>query len=253
MTGDGDVDGHPPHGFFAEEAKWAVPPFWRGTQRHHDYHHDIQHILFSRHTLGSRFDTQTIEITAKDEIISLYRAPRPVPIHQSGNMSGHDQPTLQQAYETPGNPASKEPAEKAQTQANAEDNSRPVDRRVPQEQNASVNDATPSSLGYGVRGAPPGEEAAGRTEADVSRARENDGEQMRAPGEGEIASAVDRKPGAGGEEQGLEKDLERKKAEQAPAREQVQAEQKKELDVAGVLGQRGGPANPVDKNGYPNA
>lgn len=75
---------------------------------------------------------------------------------------------------------------------------------------------------------------------------------MAAPGEGEIASAVDRKPGATGGEKGLETDLDRKKAEQAPAREKIMAEKKKEVDVAGVLGQTGGPANPVDQDGYPN-
>jgi len=41
-------------------------------------------------------------------------------------------------------------------------------------------------------------------------------------------------------------DLDRKKAEQAPAREKVQKEEAKQFDVGGVLGQRGGPANPVD-------
>ena len=46
---------------------------------------------------------------------------------------------------------------------------------------------------------------------------------------------------------------ERKKAEQAPAREAVKEERKENVDVAGVLGQRGGPANPVDKGNYPNS
>lgn len=45
----------------------------------------------------------------------------------------------------------------------------------------------------------------------------------------------------------------RKKAEQAPYREQVKEQRKEEVDVGGVLGQRGGPANPVDKGGYPNS
>ena len=46
--------------------------------------------------------------------------------------------------------------------------------------------------------------------------------------------------------------MSRKKAEQAPAREAIEAEKQKEVDVGGVLGQRGGPANPVDKDNYPN-
>jgi len=76
---------------------------------------------------------------------------------------------------------------------------------------------------------------------------------MAAPGEGKIASAVEDKPGATGAQPGLESDLYRKKAEQAPLREQKKAERQEAVDVGGVLGQRGGPANPVDKNGYPNA
>jgi hypothetical protein len=46
--------------------------------------------------------------------------------------------------------------------------------------------------------------------------------------------------------------LERKKAEQAPAREKIEAEKQREVDVGGVLGQRGGPADPVGKDNYPN-
>ena len=76
---------------------------------------------------------------------------------------------------------------------------------------------------------------------------------MGAPGEGKISAAVDRKSGASGAQPGLEDDLERKQQEQQPARDKVQAEQQHEVDVGGVLGQRGGPANPVGKNGYPNS
>lgn len=75
---------------------------------------------------------------------------------------------------------------------------------------------------------------------------------MAAPAESKIAEAVEEKPGATGAQQGLESELDRKKAEQAPAREEVKQQKKEEVDVAGVLGQRGGPANPVDKDGYPN-
>lgn len=81
---------------------------------------------------------------------------------------------------------------------------------------------------------------------------ELDAEQMAAPGEGKIHDAVMEKPGADGKQPGMETDLEKKKAQQAPAREAIEAEKEKEVDVAGVLGQRGGPANPVDKDNYPN-
>jgi hypothetical protein len=92
----------------------------------------------------------------------------------------------------------------------------------------------------------------GRTEEDVGRHNENEGEQMAAPAESKIADAVEEKPGASGAQQGLETDLDRKKAEQAPAREQIKEERRENVDVGGILGQRGGPANPVDKDGYPN-
>lgn len=68
---------------------------------------------------------------------------------------------------------------------------------------------------------------------------------MRAPGEGDVRDIVDRKPGATGSEASLTSDLDRKKAEQAPAREAIKEERKKEVDVAGILANRGGPATPV--------
>ncbi|KAK5132776.1 hypothetical protein LTR08_008661 [Meristemomyces frigidus] len=169
------------------------------------------------------------------------------------NPTGAAQPDLNAVYETQGNAASKEPAEAAAAQRNATDASKPVDKRLPQKQ-ANDDEATPTSVARGVRGAPPGEEAPGHTHEEMGRNKELDADQMAAPGEGKIADAVteDEKSGAGGKEQNFASDLDRKKAEQAPAREKVQAEEKKEFDVGGILGQRGGPANPVDKEGYPN-
>jgi hypothetical protein len=80
----------------------------------------------------------------------------------------------------------------------------------------------------------------------MGRSADVDAEQMEVPGEGKVAGAVKgSKSGGGGTEPGLETDLDRKKAEQAPMREEMQEKQKKEVDVQGVLGQRGGPANPV--------
>jgi hypothetical protein len=126
------------------------------------------------------------------------------------------------------------------------------DKRIPQEQNASIDDATPTSVARGIRDAPPGEEAKGWTQEDYGRHTELEAEQMAAPGEGKVRDAVMEKPGASGQQKGMETDLEKKKAEQAPAREAVEAEKQEKVDVAGVLGQRGGPANPVDKDNYPN-
>jgi hypothetical protein len=107
-------------------------------------------------------------------------------------------------------------------------------------------------MAQGVRGAGPGEEARGETHESVGRNNELDADQMAAPGEGKIAAAVSGHPGAGGNEPGLETDLDRKKREQAPLREQVKVEKSENFDVGGILGQRGGPANPVDKDNYPN-
>ena len=45
----------------------------------------------------------------------------------------------------------------------------------------------------------------------------------------------------------------RKKAEQAEAREAIKQQKSENTAVGGDLGQRGGPANPVDKDNYPNS
>ncbi|KAK5117677.1 hypothetical protein LTR62_005100 [Meristemomyces frigidus] len=172
------------------------------------------------------------------------------------NPTGPAQPNLDQVYETQGNAATKEPAEKQTAQQNAHETSesRATDKRapVPAQQN-SYDQATPSALGAGITGAPPGEEAKGLTEEDVGRHKENDGDALAVYSEDKIAAANEEKSGASGAQPGLESDLDRKKEEQREAREEVQSKENKEFDVGGVLGQRGGPANPVDKGGYPNA
>jgi len=157
------------------------------------------------------------------------------------------QPTQQQAYETSGNNVTKEPAE----QENAAQNSAAVEQGQtsssrPAAESTTKNEPTPSSLGQGIRGAPDGEEAKGKTETDVGRHNELNGEQMAAPGEGKIAAAVRNKAGASGSQVGMESDLDRKKKEQAPLREHNEEKRESEVDVGGVLGQRGGPASTVD-------
>lgn len=57
--------------------------------------------------------------------------------------------------------------------------------------------ATALSLGRGVHGALAGEEAKGRNQGQLDRAG-LEGEQMHPLGDGDVAAAVDRKPGAGG-------------------------------------------------------
>ena len=106
--------------------------------------------------------------------------------------TGPSQPTQDQAYETPGNPASANPQEKAAQGFNAADNSASVDQRVPQKQasEAAGHHNAKFEEGAGVHGAPAGEEAKGLTSEDVGRHKELDGEQMAAPGEGKVAEAV---------------------------------------------------------------
>lgn len=168
--------------------------------------------------------------------------------------SGPAQPPLDDVYQTSGNAASKEPYE--QRKAAQTDNSAPTDTRIPSTQ-GTFEDATPSSLGRGVRGAGAGEEKYGRDHEDVGRHKELDADQMAAPGEGKIADAVGVSGGGtsgrSGQQEDFVSDLDRKKAEQQPMREEIEAEREKNVDVGGILGQRGGPANPVDKNNYPNS
>ncbi|KAF2436613.1 hypothetical protein EJ08DRAFT_153929 [Tothia fuscella] len=159
------------------------------------------------------------------------------------NMSS--QPTQQQVYETSGNPVDKEPAERAQSQKNsslAQDGHTTSHR---QEGDQSTSTPQSTSLGRGIRGAPPGEESKGRSEEDVGRHNELDGAQMAAPGEGEVAQVVEKKPGASGAQVGLESDLDRKKEEQRGAREANVEKRQEGVDVAGVLGQRSAPADPT--------
>jgi hypothetical protein len=93
-------------------------------------------------------------------------------------------------------------------------------------------------MARGIRGAPPGEETRGYTQEQFD-SQELEAAQMGAPGEDKVVSAVDRKPGASGNEPGLESDLQKKKEEQAPAREKAQHEEGKGLDVGGILESRG--------------
>lgn len=138
--------------------------------------------------------------------------------------SGPPQPPKHAAYETQGNPATSTPSE--QRSARHHPHGKPIDERVPSSQSSSLSEALPSSLGYGVHGAPAGEEQYGRTQEQVDWSRELDGDQMRAPGEGEVASAVERKPGASGSQPDLASDLDRKKREQAPKREAIKEERR---------------------------
>ncbi|KAI2620051.1 hypothetical protein GGR54DRAFT_113442 [Hypoxylon sp. NC1633] len=136
------------------------------------------------------------------------------------------QPPKGAAYETQGNPATANPSEQQQQHAlNNNNTSRTVEDRAPLAQQSGLrfDEAVPSSLGRGIRG---GEEKLGRTQGQEQGAELDGDQQMRAPGEGEVASAVERKPGAGGEQVDLAGDLDRKKEEQASKREAVKEERR---------------------------
>ncbi|KAF1975315.1 hypothetical protein BU23DRAFT_552705 [Bimuria novae-zelandiae CBS 107.79] len=127
--------------------------------------------------------------------------------------SGPSQPTLNQAYTTPGNPATKDPTEQAQSNSNALDDSKPIDKRIPREQVAQGTEGQPKAPGGGIHGAPSGEESKGLSEEDVGRHKELDGQQMAMPGEGRVAEAVSGNDkfgaGGGGSEQDFASDLDR--------------------------------------------
>ncbi|KAI0469467.1 hypothetical protein F4859DRAFT_486753 [Xylaria cf. heliscus] len=140
--------------------------------------------------------------------------------------SGAPQPPRDAAYQVLGNPVTSNPLE--ERARHHQDHGRPVASRVPGNQSSGIKDAIPSSLGWGIHGAPAGEEQFGRTMEDVGRHRELEGDQMRTPGEGRVADAVDRKSGASGAEPDLASDLDRKKREQAEARSYIKGERRYE-------------------------
>ena len=127
--------------------------------------------------------------------------------------TGPSQPTQSQAYTTPGNPSTKNPAESSQTSKTSTQNSNPsnktIDQRIPQSQNSDKDPREGAwGLGRGIRGAGAGEEKNGETEETVGRHNELDAEQMGPPGEGKVAEAV-RNAGVGGEQVDLASDLDR--------------------------------------------
>ncbi|KAF2806901.1 uncharacterized protein BDZ99DRAFT_465657 [Mytilinidion resinicola] len=160
---------------------------------------------------------------------------------------GSSQPTSNEAYTTPGNPAGKDPVEKRQAAQNARSNPGSDDVEHVRSQGHSQEEGTFSSLGRGVRGGGDGE--VGKTEEQVGRHNELDAEQMAVPGEGRIRDAVAGNStfqGRSGEQEDLASDLDRKKAEQAPLRGEIKEDRAKGIDVGGILGQSGGPASTVD-------
>ena len=52
------------------------------------------------------------------------------------------------------------------------------DQRIPSKQTSSIDEATPSAMGRGVRGAPAGEDSSKLTDQEMGRSQEVDAEQM---------------------------------------------------------------------------
>ncbi|KAI0117809.1 hypothetical protein GGR51DRAFT_500223 [Nemania sp. FL0031] len=134
------------------------------------------------------------------------------------------QPPKEAAYQTEGNPVTTNPLE--QNAAHHHGHGQPVARRFSGNHSSNIRDAVPSSLGRGIHGAPAGEGRFGRTLEGAGRQGELEGEKMRAPAEGQVADAVDRKPGGTGSQPDLASDLDRKKREQAEARNAIKEERR---------------------------
>jgi len=120
------------------------------------------------------------------------------------------QPPVNAAYETEANAVTSNPPEQQQAHAHShQSHSHPVVQRGPSDSTQSIQDAVPKAPGHGTHGAPAGEEQFGRTREDVGRHQELEGDKMHMPGEGRVADAVERKPGASGSQPDLASDLDR--------------------------------------------
>lgn len=167
--------------------------------------------IYSLHSWSNKLPVTSVNGSTK--IVTKFPLKPQPQTHNIMDPSGPSQPSWPNAYETKGNPADSSPAEqrRAEQKQHQHGTSPAVEERKPgAKQHSSTANALPTSLAQGVSGgAIQGEERYGRSEEDVGRHRELDGEQMRAPGEGRVAQAVEDKPGAGPPEQDFASDLDR--------------------------------------------
>lgn len=149
------------------------------------------------------------------------------------------QPSIDTAYENPDNPADQTTSERkdATSVGASQQRSDPsYERRGPNDtiggrESSSQNEATPSSLGYGAQDS--SGDAGDSMGGPVSN---QEGEQMAAAGDGDIAVAQEHKHGFG-EQKSLTSDLDRKKAEQADIKDERRSgEGSGGVDVQGALG-----------------
>ncbi|KAI4209119.1 MAG: hypothetical protein LQ351_007925 [Letrouitia transgressa] len=148
---------------------------------------------------------------------------------------GPSQPPLDTAYDQPSNPATQTESEEQyskSTSASIQRSDPVVDRRergdvpVPSQHEEA---AVPSSLGYGVR-----DDRHDAGESKGSPVSDLTGEQMRAPGEGDIAQAQHTKQGFG-EQPDLASDLDKKKEDQQ--RRLQERDYGNEAEKSGSLGE----------------
>ncbi|KAJ4385773.1 hypothetical protein N0V93_010204 [Gnomoniopsis smithogilvyi] len=159
-------------------------------------------------------------------------------------MAGN-QPSNVEPYLQPGNPATRNPLEQEVTEKLHGQGSRSTPGTTASAEQSQSQDGIPTSRGHGVHGSGPvDDQEAQATHVGDSQGRlENDSvnaEQMATLGEGKVADAVDRKsgtqqvPGSGpAEEQDFASDLDRKKAEQAEARDAIKAAKRDGVDADG--------------------
>ncbi|KAI1172573.1 hypothetical protein F4777DRAFT_508047 [Nemania sp. FL0916] len=136
------------------------------------------------------------------------------------NPSGAPQPPREAAYETEGNPATLNPYE--ERVAHSHEHGRPIARRVSGNHSLEIQDAVPSSLAWGIHGGA----QSGQPQENAERRGELEGGKMTTPAEGRVADAVDAKPGATGSQPDLASELDRKKSEQAEARNAIKEERR---------------------------
>lgn len=116
---------------------------------------------------------------------------------------GPSQPSQQTSYNQPSNPSAKTTTEHTDSHDSSSSSAPPIDHRQPHDVPSTHSTAaTATSLGRGETGTLLERDVSGSDAQNYSKS-ELEGEQMRAPGEGEVASAVtEKKFGGHGEEGG---------------------------------------------------
>ncbi|PSS05335.1 hypothetical protein BD289DRAFT_449183 [Coniella lustricola] len=164
------------------------------------------------------------------------------------------QPSNIEAYIQPNNPVTRDPLEeKAAQQPHRQVPQGGAEGTAPARYTASADSqgGVPTSRGLGVRGGEPvdAQEAAATSRGTDDAQPQNpnvDAEQLATLAEGKVAHAVERKsgtqqaPGAGpAEAPDFASDLDRKKAEQAEAREQIKSARQGGADLGDGAGRLG--------------